>query len=349
MALDPTSALPSQALDAPLRVVFFGSPALAIPSLESLLSAPEFCEVVAVVAQPDRPAGRGQKLTPPPVARRARERGLPLLQPRKLKSGAFPESIDALAADLAVVVAYGRILTTRLLEAPRFGCINVHASLLPAYRGAGPIQWALIHGESETGVTTMWMEEGLDTGPILGSRSTQIEPGEDAGSLGRRLAQLGADLLVDTVRDLHRGTLVAQVQDHERASLAPLLSVEDGALDWTGDAVALSNRIRGVTPWPGAACFHGSLRLKVIRAEPCAEQQPMSGLEPMCPEPGQVVSSGDDGIRVRCGRGDLLLTRLQPAGRKALDAVEFLRGHRVLPGEYLTPSAPAGHMEDSTS
>jgi len=266
-----------------------------------------------------------------------------------VKSGAFPDAIEALAPDLAVVVAYGRILTTRLLETPRFGCINVHASLLPAYRGAGPIQWALIHGEAETGVTTMWMEEGLDTGPILGSRHTDIVPGEDAGSLGRRLANLGADLLVETVRELHQGSLVARTQDEARASMAPLLSAQDGVIDWSAEAVVISNRIRGVSPWPGACCFHGSLRLKVIRAEPFEGEGEGAESESAHRSPGEVVAVGASGIRVRCGEGELLLTRVQPAGRKALDVAEFVRGYPLHPGERLTASAQLEEPEEPTS
>jgi len=327
MALDPTTTLPRQPLDRPLRVAFFGTPGLAVPTLDGLLARPDLCEVVAVVAQPDKPAGRSRKLRPPPVALRATEAGLRLLQPRKVRSGAFPEAIEALDLDLAVVIAYGRILTTRLLEAPRFGCINVHASLLPAYRGAGPIQWAIIGGESETGITTMWMEEGLDTGPMLLRRAIPIDAEDTAGTLGTRLAQLGADLLVETVEELRGGGLAATPQPDVGVSHAPLLSKDNGRLEWARPATELACLVRGVAPWPGAWCGFRGDTLKVHAA--------VAGEASDAAAVGTVTCSDEAGVLVRCGVGALLLTRLQAPGRKAQDAGDFFRGYHPEVGESL--------------
>ncbi|MCP4872819.1 MAG: methionyl-tRNA formyltransferase [Proteobacteria bacterium] len=325
MALDPTTTLPAQPLERPLRVAFFGTPALAVPTLDGLLARPDLCEVVAVVAQPDKPAGRKRKLRPPPVALRAKEAGLTLFQPRKVRSGPFPESIEALDLDLAVVIAYGRILTTRLLEAPRFGCVNVHASLLPAYRGAGPIQWAIIRGETETGITTMWMEEGLDTGPMLLRRAIPIGDEDTAGTLGGKLSQLGADLLVETVQTLKAGALTATQQSEEGLSHAPLLSKDDGRLNWSRPARELASLVRGVAPWPGAWCGFRGDTLKVHAAVAIDAWEDAAA--------GSVLRVDDDGVLVRCGDGGLLLTRLQPPGRKAQDAADFVRGYRPTVGE----------------
>jgi len=331
MALDPTSALPASPLGRPLRVAFLGSPGLAVHSLNALVERPELCEIVLVGAQPDKPAGRGRKLRPPAIALRARELGLPLSQPVKVKSGEFPELIESLQLDVIVVVAYGRILTTRLLEAPRHGCINVHASLLPAYRGAGPIQWALIRGESETGVSTMWMEEGLDTGPILEQASTPIVEGETAAQLGDRLAVLGADLLVSSLSALQAGTLRARPQPEQGASLAPLLSPLDGHIDWTDSAHAIDGQVRGVTPWPGARCGYRGTALKVLGAQPVG-----TPVQAESARSGEVLSVSDLGAVVCCGEGQLLLTRVQPTGRKAQDIADFLRGYGLEIGENLS-------------
>jgi methionyl-tRNA formyltransferase len=226
-----------------------------------------------------------------------------------------------------VVIAYGRILTTRILETPRYGCVNVHASLLPAYRGAGPIQWAIIRGEQETGVTTMWMEEGLDTGPALQVRQEPIRSDDTAGTLGDRLARMGATLLVETVEALAAGQLTATPQPEEGVSMAPLLSKEDGRLDWDRPAVELDRLIRGTAPWPGAWCGFRGKTLKVHAALPGADEPDVAA--------GTIAAVGDDGLLVRCGAGSLLLTRVQPPGKRAMGADEFLRGYRAAIGESL--------------
>ena len=325
MALDPRTALPSEPVARPLRVAFFGTPALALPTLEALLARPDLCDVVLVVAQPDKPSGRGRTLRPPPVAARATELGLPLLQPRKVRTGAFPEALESLDLDLAVVIAYGRILTSRHLETPRHGCINVHASLLPAWRGAGPIQWSLAAGDAETGVTTMWMEEGLDTGPMLCVGREPIADDDTAATLGARLADLGARVLIQTVEELAAGTLRATSQPAEGVSLAPLLSKDDGRIDWSRPSREVSAHARGMTPWPGAVCGYRGAALKIHGIG----QSDGEG------EPGLVLRADAAGIVVACGAGAVVLTRVQPPGKRALDVVDFLNGYPIEVGECL--------------
>jgi methionyl-tRNA formyltransferase len=327
MALNPLQTLPSAPLGRPLRAAFFGTPALALPTLEGMLSRPDLCEVVAVVAQPDKPVGRGKKMRPPPVAKRASALGLPLLQPRRIRTGDFPEALEALNLDIAVVIAYGRILTTRHLETPRFGCVNVHASLLPSWRGAGPIQWAILEGDERSGVTTMWMEEGLDTGPILQVAELPIAPRDTSSSLGTKLAQLGADLLIDTLSELQAGQLTARAQPDDGSSYARILTKDDGILDWSRSAVELDRQVRGLTPWPGTVCGFRGERLKVHQAVAVAGQHEAPG--------GTIVGLRGDSMDVACGRGVLRLTQVQPPGRKAQSASDFVRGYHPELGESL--------------
>ena len=318
--------LPSEPLgDAPLRIVFMGSPDLARPCLERLLAGPD--RVVAAYCQPDKRAGRGRKLTPPPIACCADDNALPRYQPRGLRNPAEQARFADLRPDLAVVVAYGKILPPPILDAPRYGCINVHFSLLPALRGAGPVQWAIIRGATETGVTTMQMDEGLDTGPMLLQRTTPIGPQDTAASLGERLAALGADLLGETLSALRAGTLRPTPQDHDAHTYAPMLEKGDGALDWARPAGELDCRVRGTFPWPGAFTLRDGKRLKVIAAEP-VEGGAADGAAP-----GQVVAASKNGIDVACGSGLLRLRQLQPEGKKAMDAASYVNGFRVAPGE----------------
>src|SRR5512147_571289 len=236
-----------------MRIVFMGTPDFAVPSLEALLKSPD--EVVGVVTQPDRPKGRGQVLTPSPVKQVALREHIPILQPTKMKDPDFLAALGAWKPDLIAVAAFGRILPPVILSLPPKGCINVHGSLLPKYRGAGPIQWAIINGETETGITTMLMDEGMDTGAMLLQEKIAIAPDDTAGSLSPRLAEVGGRLLVETLARLKAGTVVPQVQDHAQATMAPLLKKEDGAINWTVSATAIANRVRGLTPWPGAYTF----------------------------------------------------------------------------------------------
>ncbi|MCK6526577.1 methionyl-tRNA formyltransferase [Myxococcota bacterium] len=312
-----------------MRVVFMGTPALALPTLEALLSRPDEFDVVGVVTQPDRPAGRGQSLRSPPVAALATRLGLPLAQPKGVRGPSFLGTLAGWAPDVAVVVAFGRILPRTVLDLPRLGCVNVHASLLPAYRGAGPIQRAILDGHPVTGVTTMWMDEGLDTGPMLLRAEEAIGAGDTAASLGERLGHLGARVLVETLRAIRCGGVVPEPQDPSRASLAPLLQKEDGRLDFRRPAQELERVVRGTWPWPGAFTTLGSRVLKVHRAAV------PPGLAPPGTEPGTVLAVGEQGLDVACGEGVLRLAELQPEGRRPMAASAFANGHPDLLGSRL--------------
>ena len=311
------------------RVVFFGTPEFAVPSLQALIDGPD--AVVGVVCQPDRPAGRGQKLQAPPVKQLAERHGVPVAQPVKLKTDEFPTALAAWAPDLAIVAAYGRILPVRVLETPRLGCINVHASLLPKYRGAAPIQWAILNGDAETGVTIMRMSEGMDEGDMLLQRATPIGEDETYGALQTRLATLGAAALMDALAALHGGTLTATAQDHAAATLAPMIRKEQGAIDWAQPAGVIARQVRGFHPWPSAhTTLHGKLlKIHAARAEEGGG------------EAGCVVAVGDR-IRVATGAGVLAIETLQLEGRKALAARDFTRGGGLAVGERLGAPTAAG-------
>ncbi len=306
-----------------MRVVLLGSGRFAIPSLVSLLATGH--QVVAVVTQPDREQGRGRSLAPPPLKPIAIERGLPVLQPPRVKAAEALGQLEALRPDVQVVVAYGQILPRRLIDAARLGTVNVHASLLPRYRGAAPIQWALVNGETQTGVTTMLIDEGLDTGPTLLARATPIGPAETAPELEARLAELGGELLAETLRGLEDGSLKPTPQDHARATLAPLIRKEDGQVDWTATAKALANRLRGFTPWPGlVARFDGkAVKLLAARAEGGGPGQP-----------GEILACEPAGLLVACGGGTRLrISELQPESRRPMSAAAFAAGARLAVGQ----------------
>jgi methionyl-tRNA formyltransferase len=309
-----------------VRIVFLGSGSFAIPCLEALVEAGH--EVPAVVTQPDREKGRGQALAPPPLKPAAERRGLPVLQFRRVREPQAQEALAALRPELQVVVAFGQILPRSVIDVAPRGTVNVHGSLLPRYRGAAPIQWAIASGETETGVTTMLIDEGLDTGPMLLRRSLAIGPEETAAELEPRLAALGAELLVETVRGLADGTVTPQPQDHGAATHAPILKKEDGRIDWTRPASTIANRARGFTPWPGAFAFHDGKLLKAIRVQPLAE----GALD----APGTVVAVGKPGVDVACGGGSRLrLVEVQPESRKAMPAAAWAAGARLSPGARL--------------
>ncbi len=311
-----------------MRIVFFGTPEFAVPSLERLAESAH--EVALVVSRPDKPVGRKQVLTPPPVVVRARELGLPVEQPRKLKSGPFPERFRELGPDAAVVVAYGRFIPAPMLEVPRHGFVNLHPSLLPRHRGPSPIQWALASGDRVTGVTTMLIDEGMDTGPILLQREVPIRPGETAPELSSRLAVEGAALLVETLDGLEAGTVVPTPQPEDGATVTPLLDRGMGVVDWSLPAEAILARLRGFTPWPGLHTVFRGERLKLHALEPV--DPPPPGDEP----PGTVLAADGRGIVVRCGEGSALrITALQREGRRRMAADAFLAGERVEPGERL--------------
>ncbi len=306
-----------------LRLVFMGTPEFACPTLQMLIDRGD--EILAVVTQPDRPKGRGQQLAPPPVKVLAQQHGITVLQPTKVRAPEFIELMNGFAPDLIVVVAFGQILPKALLEIPRYGCINVHASLLPRYRGAAPINWCIINGETETGVTTMLMDVGLDTGDMLVKKATRISPDEDSRALHDRLAVIGADALAETLDLLNAGKLVPEKQNDVLSCYASMLKKEDGLIDWGKEAHEIKNLVRGVTPWPGAFTHLQGKTVKVCRVTVGTG----SGA------PGTVLRAGREGIEVACGGGSLLIEELQLEGRKRLSAAEFLAGYKIEPGTVL--------------
>lgn len=306
------------------RLVFFGTPEFAVPTLAALVEAGR--APVRVVTQPSKPAGRGQRLEDPPVARWAREHGLEVLQPRKVREAEFLAAMRELAPDAAVVVAFGQIFPRALLDIPPHGCINVHASLLPKYRGASPIQAAVAAGETRTGVTTMLMEEGLDSGPVLLEEETEIAPDETAGELSRRLSEAGGRLLVRTLEELERGTLTPRPQPSEGITFAPRLTREHGKADWSVTARELSNRLRAYTPWPGMVAALKGQPVKIVRARALPEEA--GG------EPAILLGLRDGLLAVACGGGTVLgVEELQRPGKRAQKAADFMNGERLRAGE----------------
>jgi methionyl-tRNA formyltransferase len=307
-----------------LRVVFMGSPAFAVPCLEALLDEPAV-EVVLVVTQPDRPAGRGQRLQPPPVKEVAARAGVTVLQPPSLKSPPFGDLLAPLEPDLGVVVAYGKILPADLLAVLRLGCWNVHGSVLPRWRGAAPIQRALLAGEAEAGVTLMQMDAGMDTGPVLQTHAIPVADDDTSGTLHDRLAPLGAALLLDGLGRLRAGTLVATPQDHARATLAPKIEKGEGRIEWTQPAARVRDRIRAVDPWPGA--------FTTVDGEPLKLWRPrlVSGGGP----PGVVLGADRDGLLVACGEGAIAVGELQLPGRRRMAASALLSGRPIPAGSVL--------------
>jgi methionyl-tRNA formyltransferase len=313
-----------------MRIVFMGTPDFAVPSLEALLQSED--QVVGVVTQPDRPKGRGQQLTPSPIKVLAQREGIPLLQPPKMKAPEFLEPLAGWKPDLIAVTAFGRILHPGILRMPPMGCVNVHGSLLPKYRGAAPVQWAVINGETETGITTMLMDEGMDTGAMLLQATLPIGPDDTAGSLAPRLAALGGRLLVETIRQLKAGTLKPVPQDHTKATMAPLLKKEDGAIDWTLSAAALANRVRGLSPWPGAYSFLNGERWTIWKASVL----PGTGST----VPGTIVHVGSQSLQMATGDGLLEVTEVQPANSKRLTVAQYLAGHSVAAGARFDSGPP---------
>jgi len=309
-----------------MRLVFMGTPDFAATSLDALLKSDD--TVVGVVTQPDRPKGRGQVLAPSPVKLLAQREQIPLLQPLKMKDPEFLQALSEWKPDLIAVAAFGRILTPAILSLPPLGCINVHGSLLPKYRGAGPIQWAIINGETETGITTMLMDEGMDTGSMLLQQAIPITAEDTAGTLSSRLAELGGRLLVKTIVRLKAGTLVPRPQDSSRATLAPLLKKEDGVIDWALPAIALANRVRGLAPWPGAyTTVVGGERWTIWRA--------LALPGPATKPPGVVIAITADAIHVATGDGVLAVMELQPANSRRMTVSQYMAGHPVAIGMQL--------------
>lgn len=308
-----------------MRIIFMGTPEFAVPSLEALLASED--QVVGVVTQPDRPKGRGHDLASPPVKLVAQRAGIPFLQPLKIRTPDFLEALAAWKPDLIAVTAFGRILHAPILNLPPKGCVNVHGSLLPKYRGAAPVHWAVINGETETGITTMLMDEGMDTGPMLLQERIPILPDDTAGTLAPRLAEVGGRLLVETIRQLKAGTLAPCHQDHAQATLAPLLKKEDGMIDWTGSAQSIVNRVRGMSPWPGAYTFYGQERWSIWKA--------VAVPEPAQAQRGTLVAVTKQSIRVATGNGVLEILEIQTANSKRMPVGQFLAGHRIDSGVRL--------------
>jgi methionyl-tRNA formyltransferase len=309
-----------------VRIVFMGTPRFAVPTLEGLVTSRE--DIVAVVSQPDQPAGRGQKVTPPPVKEYALGKGLTVLQPLKMKDPTFLGQLQGLKPDLAVVVAFGRILPPEILKIPRLACVNVHASLLPKYRGAAPIQWAVMNGETETGVTTMMMDEGMDTGPILLQERTGIAPEETAGQLAYRLSELGAQLLIRTLELLKQGQIEPRPQDPALATYAPLLKKEHGKIRWEDTARKIHDLVRGTDPWPGAYTIYKDQHWRIFKIRVVNEDQTVG-------KPGQILKVEKRRAQVAAGRGVLAIEELQAPNSRHMKFQDYLAGHPVEEGVIL--------------
>ncbi len=307
-----------------MRIIFMGTPEFAAPAIDALLAAGH--EIAAVFSQPDKPKGRGYSMTPPPVKVKALEYGIPVYQPKSMRDGEALKIFNEIKPDVGVVIAYGKILPQEILDAPAYGCINVHASLLPKYRGAAPIQWSVIDGEPKTGVTTMQMDAGLDTGDMLLVSETDIAPDETAGELHDRLSAMGAALIVKTLDALAKGGLKPQKQDDSRSCYAKMLTKELCAVDWSRSAREIHNQIRGLSPWPVATAALEGKKLKLHR----------SAVSPLdCPEaaPGEIISL--DPLTVQCGSGAVELLEIQAEGKKRMLSSDYLRGHRIEKGMVL--------------
>ncbi|MFH1313767.1 MAG: methionyl-tRNA formyltransferase [Candidatus Eisenbacteria bacterium] len=314
-----------------MRVVFCGSPAFAVPSLERLLKSDH--EIACVVTQPDRPAGRGLSLKASPVKACALTHGITVHQPEKFSTRTFREVLEAVAPDLIAVVAYGKILRPRMLALPRLGCVNLHASLLPKYRGVAPANWAIINDETKTGVTTIFMDPGVDTGDVILTRPVAIGEDETAGELLERLAVLGADVLVETCDLVAEGSAPRTKQDSELASYAPKFSKQDGRIVWDRPARVVHNHIRGVSPWPGAMTGLKDKRVKIMRSR-------LHAAPDVAGEPGKVIEiDSENGILVSCSGGAVWLMTLQALGRRPVTGAEFARGYRTEIGDLFSYEA----------
>lgn len=303
-----------------MRILFMGTPDFAVPSLEALAAAGH--QLVGAFSQPDKPKNRGMKLQPTPVKVCAQGLGVPVFQPAKLRDGTALETIRQLDPELIVVAAYGRILPQEILDYPKFGCINVHSSLLPKYRGAAPIHWAILNGDQETGVTIMHMALALDAGDIIAQRATPIDPNETVEELHDRLAQLGAQLLVDTVAEIAAGTAGRIPQAEDQVTLAPMLSRALSPMDFTRPARALHDQVRGLIPWPAAVTELGGVRCKILATTVLDETTGKA--------PGSVIAADKKGLKLACGGGTVLrIDRLQADGGKRLAAADYLRGHPI--------------------
>jgi methionyl-tRNA formyltransferase len=312
-----------------MRIVFMGTPDFAVSTLKKLIESEH--EVIAVVTQPDRPKGRGREVTPSPIKQLAMDSGIPVLQPEKTKSPEFIASFKKLAPDITIVVAFGQILTKEVLDTPKYFSINLHSSLLPKYRGAAPINWAIINGETETGVTTMRMDEGMDTGDILLSRVVPIWDSDNSQTLHDTLKEEGASLVLETIGKLEDGTLTPMPQDDSKASYAAKLKKEDGLILWEKSARSIRDHIRGLEPWPGAYSFLDHKRIRICQAE-LGESEPDD-------LPGTIAKISDHSIAVGTSGGRLLITHLQAEGKKRMDVKSFLAGNKLETGQKFISQA----------
>ena len=306
-------------------IIFMGTPEFAVPALKALHKNDQ--DIALVVTQPDRPKGRGRKRTPSPVKETAMNLGYSVIQPSSVRTVEFSNCIEKHTPDFIVVVAFGHIIPKNILNIPEIATINIHASLLPKYRGPAPIQWAIINGEKETGVTTMLMDEGLDTGDILLSSKLEIAPDDTSDTLHNRLADLGADLLIQTLNAFETGDINPISQDHSQVTYAPMLKKNDGRINWGRPANALEAFIRGMTPWPGAFTFHEKKRFKIFRAKTIVMNTKAS--------PGSVIKSFPDELWISTGKGVLSIMELQGESGKRLFIKDFLRGYKLPPGTHL--------------
>jgi len=316
-----------------MKIVFMGTPEFSVPTLKQLVQSEH--SVIGVVTQPDRPKGRGQGLTASPIKILALKSGIDVLQPEKAGTPEFIETLRALQPDLIVVVAYGQILKQAVLDIPKTFCMNLHSSLLPKYRGAAPINWAIIEGEKESGVTTMKMDKGMDTGDILLMQKTAITDEDNAQTLHDRLSKIGASLVMKTIGQMEDRTLTFHPQDNDHATHAPKLKKQDGLIHWQKDAIGLRHLVQGLTPWPGAFTFFKSKRLRLCTVETTAGEDGDS--------PGEIARITDHGIEVGTGKGRLVITEIQPEGKKRMSASSFLAGHKMQKGNVFD-----GHPELST-
>lgn len=308
-----------------MRIVFMGTPDFSVPTLKKLIASRH--EVIAVVTQPDKPKGRGKEVQMTPVKETALARDIPVYQPVRAREASFVEEMRRLEPDAMVVIAFGQILSKELLEVPKYGCFNIHASLLPKYRGAAPIQWAVINGDLETGITTMMMDAGMDTGDMLEKLVVPLDPKETGGSLFDKLSLLGGDLILSTLEKAEAGTLVRIPQNHDEATHVKKIEKTLGDIDWTMDAEAIERLIRGLSPWPSAYTRWNGKMLKIWEGdvEPDGDTEKIPA--------GQIVEASGDRIRVQTGRGVLNIRSLQLEGKKRMDTAAFLRGYPVAAGE----------------
>lgn len=308
-----------------MKILFMGTPEFAVPCFEALAKSRH--RLCGAVTQPDKPAGRGHKLTAPPVKVNATERGIEVFQPETLKDGAFEEELKRIDPELIVVVAYGKILPEYILDYPKYGCVNIHASLLPKYRGAGPIQWSVINGEKKTGITSMLMEKGLDTGDMLLRCETEIGEYETADELHDRLMHMGAELLLETVDGLEKGTVVPEKQNENEACYAPMLNRELAKIDWSAPCTKVLHLIHGMNSWPVAHTLYMGEPLKIYRA--------VRGRAGDFGKHGRIVSVGKCGVEVACGDGTVVFTEARFSGSKKMKVCDYLNGHSVEENEIL--------------